>query len=153
MLPTTAQAGYTGGSGSGWAQCGNFYASSSTQVYFWWDSYVYVPPDQWGNLVQPFQGLILLNDPNHYISSACGPMSWTNQVTFSNTATSYVPNGGTCWAFQYDVANSYGRWGCNRTGYFYSYDGTYGSAWWGATIYPYSAFVGAFNGQTPWFAL
>lgn len=150
LLPNTALAGYTGGTGSGWAQCGSFYISTDTQANFWWDSYYY---DLSGTNVIPYQGLILVHDPNHYMSSACGPLSWTNQITFSNYATDAVPTSNACWAFQYDTTNYDGKWGCNRNGYWYPYDGTYGSANWGATVYPWSSFVGAFNAGTPQFSL
>jgi len=145
------------GSGSGYATCDNFQFYSTVQVWFsWLPDYT---QDRYGNpyatYIRPYQGDIFLNDPNLAILDDCGPFTWTNQATFDggmyHTSTPLSGASSPCTAFTYDGHNTDHRGGCQYTYYYgvpYNTKYGYGNVSFGATIYPYSGFFGAFSGKT-----
>jgi len=160
MLATsglTAQAKQIAGGGSGYATCDMFQFYSTVQVYFSW-----VPDytqDRYGNdyatYLRPYQGDIFLKDLNLAILDDCGPFTYTNQMTFDGgLVKGSTPQGGSstgCWAFIYDGHNTDHRGGCQYSLYFkvpYNTKYGYGNVSFGATLYPYSGFFGAFSGKT-----
>jgi hypothetical protein len=162
MLATTAVTAQAtnkiiGGTGGGYVICDNFQFTSSVSVYFsWLPDYT---QDRYGNplatYIRPYQGDIFLKDPHLGILDDCGPLTWTNRAYFDGgkyqTSTPLGGGNYTCTAWIYDPYNTDHRGGCQYT-YYYGvpYNSTYGygNVYFGATIYPYSGFFGAFSGKT-----